>query len=216
MDILRSYLNSVRRDFANRPLDEQSVPDSPYKLFEKWFDEAVGSEILDPYAMIISTSGSNLQPSSRVVYLRDISEKGMIFYTNYFSHKGHDLQSNPKISALFFWGELERQIRVEGVCCKAGEALSDAYFASRPRESQIGAWASEQSSKLNSREELEQSVAAFTKKFEGQQVPRPPHWGGYLIEPHRFEFWQGRPNRLHDRLVFTLENDNWQISRLAP
>lgn len=216
MEILRNYLNSVRRDFANRPLDESSVSGNPYDLFEKWFEEAVGAQILDPYAMIISTSSKDNQPSSRVVYMRDMVDGGLVFYTNYNSDKAADLEVNPKISALFFWGELERQIRVEGWVVKAGDDVSDKYFASRPRESQIGAWASEQSSVIVNRAELEKKVEELTKKFEGKEVPRPQHWGGFIIQPQRFEFWQGRPNRLHDRLKFEKENNSWKLSRLSP
>ncbi|MFZ5554965.1 MAG: pyridoxamine 5'-phosphate oxidase [Bacteroidota bacterium] len=216
MEILRNYLNSVRRDFANRPLDESSVSGNPYDLFEKWFEEAVGAQILDPYAMIISTSSKDNQPSSRVVYMRDMIDGGLVFYTNYNSDKAADLEVNPKISALFFWGELERQIRVEGWVVKAGDDVSEKYFASRPRESQIGAWASEQSSVIVNRAELEKKVEELTKKFEGKEVPRPQHWGGFIIQPQRFEFWQGRPNRLHDRLKFEKENNSWKLSRLSP
>ena len=216
MEILRNYLNSVRRDFANRPLDEASVTTNPYDLFEKWFDEAVGAQILDPYAMIISTSSKENQPSSRVVYLRDMIDGGIVFYTNYKSDKATELSSNPKISALFFWGELERQIRVEGEVKKVSEEVSDKYFESRPRESQIGAWASEQSSTIKNRSELEERVKQITIQFEGKVVTRPPFWGGFIIQPKSFEFWQGRPNRLHDRLKYVRENDSWKIIRLAP
>lgn len=216
MEILRNFVNSVRRDFANRPLDENSTPENPYALFERWFEEAVGAQVLDPYAMIIATADHAAQPSSRVVYMRDISEKGLIFYTNYQSHKASDLDSNPKIGALFFWGDLERQIRIEGLVEKVSAETSDAYFASRPRESQIGAWASEQSSEITSREELEARVKLFEAQFKDGEVPRPPHWGGFLIKPFLFEFWQGRPSRLHDRIVYTLHQDSWKRSRLAP
>lgn len=216
MEILRNYLNSVRRDFANRPLDEALVTGNPYDLFEKWFDEAVGAQILDPYAMTISTSSKENQPSSRVVYLRDMLEGGIVFYTNYKSDKANELSVNPKISALFFWGELERQIRVEGEVKKASEEVSDKYFASRPRESQIGAWASDQSSTIKNRSELEEKVKQITIQFQGKEVTRPPFWGGFIIQPKSFEFWQGRPNRLHDRLKYIKENDSWKIIRLAP
>lgn len=217
MEDLRNYINSVRRDFANRPLDENSISANPFQLFEKWFEDAVASQILDPYAMIISTVNELQQPSSRVVYMRDISEQGLIFYTNYSSHKSHDLIQNPKISCLFFWGEIDRQIRIEGHAKKVTDNISDRYFASRPRESQIGAWASSQSEILNSREELEKRVVEFSEKFKDKEVPRPPHWGGFIIETTYFEFWQGRPNRLHDRVCFTKDqNSNWNIGRLFP
>lgn len=216
MEDLRNYINSVRRDFSSKSLDEKDVPENPYKLFEKWFEEAVSSQILDPYAMVIATANKKLQPSTRVVYMRDISENGLVFYTNYHSDKAKNLDENKNISALFFWIELERQIKITGVAEKTSKEMSDAYFASRPRESQIGAWASNQSSILSSRSELEEKVLYYTKLFEGQTVPRPENWGGYLIKPHAFEFWQGRPNRLHDRIIYTLQNNNWIISRLSP
>jgi pyridoxamine-phosphate oxidase len=216
MEILRNYINTIRRDFANRPLDEISTPENPYALFERWFEEAVGAQVLDPYAMIIATADENAQPSSRVVYMRDISENGLVFYTNYQSHKANDLSGNPKIGVLFFWGDLERQIRIEGTVEKVSAEVSDAYFASRPRESQIGAWASDQSTEITSREHLELRVKQFEEQFKNQTVPRPPHWGGFLIKPFSFEFWQGRPSRLHDRIVYAKLNDSWKRSRLAP
>lgn len=216
MDTLRNYINSIRRDFANRPLDESSVPADPYYLFERWFDEAVGAQVLDPYAMIIATAGLDGQPTSRVVYLRDISKSGLVFYTNFESNKGKNLIENPKASALFFWGDLDRQIRVEGRVMKADDELSDAYFSKRPRESQIGAWASAQSSVLLSRAELEQKVEQLTCEFEGKDIPRPPFWGGFLLMPDSFEFWQGRPSRLHDRILFTKAGEAWQTLRLSP
>lgn len=217
MEDLRNYINSVRRDFANRPLDENNLPSSPFELFEKWFEDAVASQILDPYAMIISTVNVEAKPSSRVVYMRDIKPEGLIFYTNYKSHKSKDLLFNPNISVLFFWGELERQIRIEGLVEQVSAEVSDQYFASRPRESQIGAWASDQSDELISREELEKKVDLYSKKFEKGIVPRPPHWGGFLIKVNYFEFWQGRPNRLHDRISYQLSDSGlWIRGRLQP
>ena len=216
MEEFRNYINTIRRDFSEQELNESSVTNSPYQLFEKWFDEAVGSQILDPFAMIISTVSEENQPSSRVVYMRDISEEGLVFYTNYNSDKGKNLTLTPRISALFFWGELARQIRVEGEVEKVTVEQSDTYFKSRPRESQIGAWASDQSSILLDRSELEQKVKEFTEKFEGKDVPRPLHWGGYRVKPCSFEFWQGRASRLHDRIVFFKDDHEWKIKRLSP
>lgn len=216
MEDLRNYINSIRRDFAAKQLDEASVGNDPYELFGTWFEEAVGSQILDPYAMMISTVSDEGKPSSRVVYLRDISENGLVFYTNYESKKGTDLSSNKYISILFFWVELERQIRIEGEVCKLDIAKSDEYFSCRPRESQIGAWASDQSKIIPSRKYLEDRACEFEKQFEGKNVDRPKHWGGYLVKPTSFEFWQGRPGRLHDRVKFVLENGLWKIVRLAP
>lgn len=217
MEELRNYLNAIRRDFSDKPLQEDSVNANPFNQFSVWFEESVNAQLLDPYAMLISTVDEVGQPHSRVVYLRGISESGLVFYTNYNSEKGKNISSTNKIAANFFWGELERQIRVEGKVEKVTDEVSDLYFASRPRESQIGAWASNQSETINNREELEKQVEFFNNKFIGIEVPRPPHWGGYIIMPVKFEFWQGRPNRLHDRLIYTkVDNDNWEISRKAP
>ena len=216
MEDLRNYLNQIRRDFADKPLEEQSVNDNPFLQFSVWFEEAVNAQLLDPYAMLISTVDETGQPHSRVVYLRNISDEGMVFYTNYNSQKGKNISASNKIAITFFWVELERQIRIEGTVKKVSEELSDKYFAARPRESQLGAWASNQSETIKNRAELEENLKQFTEKFKGVDVPRPPHWGGYIVEPIKFEFWQGRPSRLHDRLVYTKSKSNWVISRVAP
>lgn len=218
MEDLRNYINSIRRDFADRTLDEKSLNDNPYKVFEEWFEQAVQSQILDPYAMIIATTGNDLQPTLRTVYMRDISEKGIVFYTNYRSKKGANLAENDKIAALFLWVELDRQIRIEGVASKVSAEKSDEYFSSRPRESCIGAWASNQSEVIESRKVLEEKIKFFDEKFKDlEKIPRPDYWGGYIIKPHAFEFWQGRPSRLHDRILFELnENNLWIKKRLSP
>lgn len=216
MEDLRNYLNQIRRDFADKPLEEQSVNDNPFLQFSVWFEEAVNAQLLDPYAMLISTVDETGQPHSRVVYLRNISDEGMVFYTNYNSQKGKNISASNKIAITFFWVELERQIRIEGTVKKVSEELSDKYFAARPRESQLGAWASNQSETIKNRAELEENLKQFTEKFKGVDVPRPPHWGGYIVEPIKFEFWQGRPSRLHDRLIYTKNNNEWVISRIAP
>lgn len=216
MEDLRNYLNGIRRDFANKLLNEDAVNKNPFLQFSHWFEEAVNAQLLDPYAMLISTVDADRQPHSRVVYLRNISEEGMIFYTNYNSEKAKNISDSNKIAINFFWVELERQIRIEGLVSKVSDELSDNYFAGRPRESQIGAWASNQSERIDSREELEKQVAFYNEKFKNTEVPRPPHWGGYVVKPVKFEFWQGRPNRLHDRLVYSKKETDWQISRVAP
>ncbi len=216
MEEFNSYLNSIRRDFAGKPLNESAVPENPYALFEQWFDEAVGTQVFDPYAMTLSTANKEGRPSSRTLYMRGVSASGLVFYTNYNSQKGKEMAENEWVSALFHWGPLERQIRIEGRVKKTTAEVSDAYFASRPRESQIGAWASTQSSTLNGREALEEAIACYTQQFEGKEVPRPPHWGGYEISPVAFEFWQGRASRLHDRIVYSLHDGQWQISRKSP
>lgn len=213
---LQNYLNEIRRDFSGKPLTKESVAFNPYIQFDIWFEEAVNAQILDPQAMTISTVEANGQPTSRIVYLRGITEDGFIFYTNYNSNKAKDIEVNNKVALNFLWRALDRQVRIDGVIEKVSEIQSDEYFSKRPRESQIGAWASNQSSELNSREELEQKVAEFTKQFEGQVVPRPPHWGGYIVKPFIIEFWQGRPNRLHDRILYEKQGERWNLKRLSP
>lgn len=213
---VQNYLNEIRRDFAGKPLSRKSVNDNPINQFDIWFEEAVDAQLLDPYAMSITTVNSDGQPSTRIVYMRGVSDEGFVFYTNYKSNKGHDLTINNKIALNFFWGALERQIRVEGVVEKVSEEKSDQYFIKRPRESQIGAWASSQSAEIKNRDELEELVAFYTNKFKDVAVPRPKHWGGYLVKPTKIEFWQGRPSRLHDRIVYTKVQNDWKLSRLAP
>ncbi len=211
-----NYLNQIRHEFTSQALNEKAAGDSPVKLYAKWLEEAVGAQVLDPKAMVVSTVSKNGKPSSRVVYNRGINETGFKFFTNYDSRKGHDLEANPFVSVNVFWSEMERQIRMEGKVSKLSEEDSDTYFHDRPRDSQIGAWASAQSQKVVDRTELEKWVKHFNKKFDGVDVPRPPHWGGYLIEATYFEFWQGRPARLHDRIVFEKTDSDWNKYRVAP
>lgn len=186
----------------------------PLALFEEWFNHASKSE-KEPHAFALSTVNSEGRPSSRIVYLKDIIDGGFVFYTNYDSHKGKEIAENDWVSMLFFWADLSRQIRIEGHCKKVDESVSDAYFASRPRGSQIGAWASAQSDELSNREELVEKVQFFEEKFPNE-VPRPPHWGGYIIDPVLVEFWQGQPSRLHDRLVFEKAGEIWTKKRKNP
>ncbi|NQX97291.1 MAG: pyridoxamine 5'-phosphate oxidase [Flavobacteriales bacterium] len=211
-----NYLNEIRRDFSGKPLTENSVHKNPIEQYAIWFEEAVNAQLLDPYAMTISTVDYNGQPSTRVVYMRGVKDDGFIFYTNYNSSKGKDLSENHKVALNFFWGELERQVRVEGEVEKVSEADSDAYFIKRPRESQIGAWASSQSEEITGRKELQEQIDFYTNKFKDIEVPRPTHWGGYIVKPTKVEFWQGRPNRLHDRIVYTKNANEWKQSRLSP
>lgn len=211
-----NYLNQIRHDFSKQSLEESTVKDNPIEQYAVWFEEAVGAQVLDPKAMVLTTVSAEGKPSSRVVYTRGLQNDGMLFYSNYKSKKGQDLEVNPNVSIVIYWAELERQIRIEGVCEKLPSAQSDTYFNSRPRESQIGAWASNQSEEIQSRKELEERTKHFTEKFKNQDVPRPPHWGGYIVYPNRMEFWQGRPARLHDRIVYTKNKNLWNISRLMP
>ncbi len=216
LEEIRSYMNQVRRDFADSPLTEESVESNPFKQYAVWFEEAVNSEILDPFAMCLSTVGLNNQPSSRIVYMRDILDDGFVFYTNYLSQKGKELLSTPKAALNLHWGELDRQIRIEGDVMKVPDEVSDKYFAARPKKSQIGAWASAQSDVLTTREELEQHVLKYTARFKDIEVDRPKHWGGYVLKPTKIEFWQGRASRLHDRIVYNKEGAEWKIERLSP
>lgn len=217
MEDITNYLNSVRRDYSGKQLDAASVNPDPFKQFEQWFEEAVGAQVLDPNAMTLATASSSGKPSARIVLLRGIDSGGFNFYTNYDSKKGTDIIQNPSVALTFFWVELNRQVRVEGNVEKLSLENSKAYFASRPRESQIAAWASEQSEQIQNREELEERFKEYEKKFEGAEVPCPENWGGFSVKPTMIEFWQGRPNRMHDRIVYTLdENGSWPIKRLAP
>ena len=216
MEDLKNYLNEIRREFSDQELDEKAVHENPFEQYAKWFEEAVGSQLLDPYAMSLSTVNSDGQPSTRIVYLRDIIDEGFVFYTNYNSQKAQDLEQNSKAALNFLYRELDRQIRVEGIVKRVSTEISDAYFAKRPRESQIGAWASDQSAVLKDRNELESKVEHFKKKFEGSEVSRPPHWGGFVLSPSKIEFWQGRPSRLHDRIVYMKNGSDWKIKRLSP
>ncbi|MEO8763017.1 MAG: pyridoxamine 5'-phosphate oxidase [Ginsengibacter sp.] len=213
-----SGLESIRKDYRLQSLLEKDVDAYPIKQFETWWQHAIESAIDEPNAMTLSTSTPDGKPSSRIVLLKGISDNGFVFYTNYHSRKGRQIEVNPFVSIVFFWKELERQVRIEGEIKKISSGESDEYFSKRPLESRIGAWSSPQSSVIVNRELLDKNVADYTNKFVGSQhIPRPPHWGGYIVTPTLVEFWQGRRGRLHDRLQYTpVENDTWQIERLAP
>ena len=207
----------LRKEYSKSTLDINSVSKNPIAQFEKWFAEATESGIAEPNAMNLSTVSKNGHPSSRIVLLKGIENNGFVFYSNYQSQKGKELDENPACALNFFWPELERQIRIEGIAKRTDENSSTQYFQSRPRESQIGAWASPQSAAITDRSILEKRVDEIKKRFEGQAVlPKPKQWGGYHIAPHLIEFWQGRPSRLHDRILFTKEENSWTIHRLAP
>lgn len=214
---LGDYLNSSRKEYDLDSLDELKIESNPSKQFNRWMEHAINSEILEPNAMTLSTVSADHRPSSRVVLLRAFDESGFIFYTNYNSRKGADLSTNPHASINFFWPELHRQIRIEGSISKVPNEISDRYFGSRPRESRIGAWVSDQSGLLSSRKVLEDKFMEFTHKFSNIEIARPPHWGGYLLIPDFFEFWQGRPSRLHDRIIYRRSGQgSWQRSRVYP
>ncbi len=208
----------LRKEYNLLGLLEKDILPNPLQQFHRWFQEALSSGLPEPNAMHISTVDANNRPSSRIVLLKELDEKGFLFYTNYHSKKGQDMEVNPYVSLTFFWVELERQVRIEGRAERVTQQESDDYFAIRPRGSQLGAWVSNQSEVLPNREILVDKLAAYEQKFEGMDIPRPPHWGGYRVLPHRVEFWQGRPNRLHDRLSYELdaEKTTWAIERLSP
>lgn len=214
---MKKDIASIRKDYQLKSLLEQDLTPSPFKQFSKWWDEAVESEILEVNAMTLATASASGIPSARIVLLKSFSEEGFIFFTNYNSKKGNELHENPHAALVFFWKELERQVRITGTIKKIGDAESDAYFQSRPMGSRIGAWASPQSKVIGSRDLIEKNIAAAEEKFASGIIDRPSHWGGYVVMPTVIEFWQGRPNRLHDRLQYSLLQDgSWKIERLAP
>lgn len=212
------HLADLRKTYAQRTLSEADVLPDAVQQFRVWLDEAIAAQLEEPTALTLSTVSATGQPSSRVVLLKGLpDDAGFLFYTNYESQKGRELSAQPLAAINFFWPGLERQVRVEGRVEKAPEALSTEYFQSRPRSSQLGAWASPQSAVIASREELEAREAAMADKFGSQDpLPRPEFWGGFILRPQRLEFWQGRPSRLHDRIVYELEGSTWKRSRLAP
>ena len=208
---------SLRVNYAQTSLDIEDVDTSPFLQFSKWLQEAIKSQVKEPNAMILSTCGNDHFPNSRTVLLKGFDENGFIFYTNYESEKGIQLSENNQCTLLFVWLDLERQVKVKGLATKVSRSESEAYFQSRPRESQIGAWTSPQSKEILNRQYLEEQYLAASEKFSGQEViPIPDYWGGYLITPVEFEFWQGRPSRLHDRIIYRRDEDKWKIVRLAP
>jgi pyridoxamine 5'-phosphate oxidase len=209
-------LEKLRRDYSGEELREALLSPNPITQFESWFDQALKAGVAEPHTMILATVSPDGSPSARVVLLRGVDEDGFTFYTNYGSRKSKEISANPKVAVVFYWHEIDRQVRAEGTAVRLKGAESDRYFAARPRESQIAAWASSQSSVLSGRSELEERYKEFDLKFRDMPVPRPENWGGFKIKPTRVEFWQGRPGRLHDRVLYVANAGAWEISRLAP
>ncbi|HEX4597351.1 MAG TPA: pyridoxamine 5'-phosphate oxidase [Burkholderiaceae bacterium] len=209
-------ISNLRSEYGRAELSEQDAATDPIEQFARWFDEATAAGARDVNAMSLATASADGRPSNRIVLLKEFDASGFIFYTNYHSRKGRDLIANPLVCALFFWVELERQVRIEGSASRIPAEQSDRYFAQRPLETRLGAWASPQSEVIADRAELEGRLAEARARFQRADPPRPPHWGGYRIAPTSIEFWQGRASRLHDRLLYVREGGGWRRSRLAP
>ena len=206
----------LRRDYTLQGLSETDAEPNPFNQFRQWFDQALAAHLPEPNAMTVATATSDGKPSARMVLLKDFDERGFVFYTNYTSYKGQQLAENPQAALVFWWAELERQVRIEGRVEKISERQSDEYFYSRPFSSRLGAWVSDQSQVIDSRGVLNERLQKLQNEYENQEVPRPSHWGGYRVIPSLIEFWQGRPSRLHDRLNYRLRDGSWLIERLSP
>lgn len=214
---MQHNLADIRREYSFETLSEKEVAKDPIKQFGKWWEEAVNSKIDEVNAMTLATASADGLPSARIVLLKEYNEQGFVFFTNYESFKAQQMAENPKACIVFFWKELERQVRITGLIQKISKEQSDQYFKTRPESSRIGAWASPQSRVIDGRHWLDEKFNELVGKMEGTDIERPPHWGGYIVKPVVLEFWQGRPSRLHDRIQYTLEESGeWKIERLAP
>lgn len=217
MSLSNETIQNLRQEYTSATLSEKSVPADPISQFAKWFAEALDAGLYEPNAMTLATATTDGKPSARVLLLKGFDEKGFTFYTNYLSRKGKEISKNPAAAMVFFWGELERQVRIEGTLEKVSKEESEKYFHSRPRPSQLGAIASQQSQEINSREELEKKLKDAESQFSDKAIPKPSYWGGYILKPQIVEFWQGGAGRLHDRIVYKKSSKNsWKLVRLAP
>jgi pyridoxamine 5'-phosphate oxidase len=206
----------LRRDYSRARLDEASVHPDPLVEFARWFEEALKAESRDPNAMTLATASPDGTPSARIVLLKGFDERGFVFFTDYRSRKGEELEKNPRAALVFYWPELERQVRIAGTVSVTEREESEQYFGSRPRGSRISAWISHQSQVIGSRQQLEAQISQIERRYPGDDVPLPPYWGGFRLRPQSIEFWQGRPNRLHDRIRYTRDSERWRIERLSP
>ena len=209
-------LSTFREEYRRDELHEDNIKKDPLQQIELWLQDAIDNHIIEPNAMCVATSTADGRPSIRVVLLKELNKRGFVFFTNYNSRKGKEISANPHTAIVFDWHQMERQVRIEGIIEKISEEDSDSYFNSRPHGSKIGAWVSPQSQVVKGREELDKLQLQTEQRFEGDDIPRPPHWGGYILLPTKIEFWQGRPSRLHDRILYTKTNNHWTIERLAP
>jgi len=216
MELTKEMVQSLRQDYRSAQLNETDVAKDPIKQFEKWFAEALSAQLYEPNVMTLATADQSGKPNARIVLLKGVDEKGFSFYTNYLSQKGKEMKKNPQACLVFFWAELERQVRIEGRIEKLDKEASEKYFHSRPVGSQIGAIVSPQSQVIPNRAVLEAKVEELTATYQNKTIPKPAHWGGYIVKPTAIEFWQGRTSRLHDRIKYHLVNGKWQTNRLAP